>query len=118
MQLIAGEAFYELNQLYNIRCDAVTPPALGTDVFGERTLKYAEVTVPDASFASYSNASGWRDFEWFKKKGAIDDTADDIADGETPRYYDLQGNRIDPSLAVPGIYIRRTSKTTSKIYLR
>ena len=44
-------------------------------------------------------------------------TADDNANAPV-EYYNLQGVRINPAAAAPGLYIRRQGTTTAKTFLR
>ena len=59
---IGDYAFYCCFDLNLIRCDAVTPPSLGYDVFYEVNKSTCKLVVPDQSISQYKAAEQWRDF--------------------------------------------------------
>ena len=59
---IGYNAFYGCYGLNLIRCDAVTPPSLGSDVFYKVDKSICKLVVPDQSISLYKSAKQWRDF--------------------------------------------------------
>ena len=59
---IGDYAFYSCFDLNLIRCDAVTPPSLGTNVFGEVNKSTCKLVVPDQSISKYKSTAQWKDF--------------------------------------------------------
>ena len=52
----------QIRGLNLLRCDAVTPPSLGSDVFSEVNTSICKLVVPDQSISQYKSAEQWRDF--------------------------------------------------------
>ena len=59
---IGDNAFYCCFDLNLIRCDAVTPPSLGSDVFYMVNQSTCTLLVPDQSISKYKAAEQWKDF--------------------------------------------------------
>ena len=59
---IGERAFEGCSGLNLLRCDAVTPPSLGSDVFSEVNTSTCKLVVPDQSISQYKSAEQWRDF--------------------------------------------------------
>ena len=59
---IGYAAFAYCSDLNLIRCDAVTPPSLGYDVFYEVNKSTCKLVVPDQSISQYKAAEQWKDF--------------------------------------------------------
>lgn len=61
VESIGNKAFYGCTGLTSITCEAVTPPALGSDVFYE-VNKNIPLYVPAGSVEKYKDADQWKDF--------------------------------------------------------
>ena len=59
---IGYAAFAYCSDLNLIRCDAVTPPSLGSDVFYMVNQSTCTLLVPDQSISKYKAAEQWKDF--------------------------------------------------------
>ena len=59
---IGYSAFYYCDGLNLLRCDAVTPPSLGYDVFYKVNKSTCKLLVPDQSISQYKAAEQWKDF--------------------------------------------------------
>ena len=59
---IGYAAFAYCSDLNLIRCDAVTPPSLGYDVFYKVNKSTCKLLVPDQSISQYKAAEQWKDF--------------------------------------------------------
>lgn len=61
VQTIGQKAFYDCKKLKFITCEATTPPACGTTVFGN-VDKSTPLYVPAAKINDYKAADQWKDF--------------------------------------------------------
>ena len=59
---IGESAFSFCSGLNLLRCDAVTPPSLGSDVFYYVNQSTCNLVVPDQSINQYKAAEQWKDF--------------------------------------------------------
>ena len=59
---IGESAFENCSGLNLIRCDAVTPPSLGYNVFYNVNKSTCKLVVPDQSISLYKSAMQWRNF--------------------------------------------------------
>ena len=59
---IGKGAFEGCSDLNLLRCDAITPPSLGSDVFYGVNKSICKLVVPDQSISLYKSAKQWRDF--------------------------------------------------------
>ena len=59
---IGEAAFWFCIGLNLLKCDAVTPPSLGSDVFGYVNKSTCQLVVPDQSINLYKAAEQWKDF--------------------------------------------------------
>lgn len=59
---IGNSAFEGCSDLNLLRCDAITPPSLGSDVFYGVNKSICKLVVPDQSISLYKSAKQWRDF--------------------------------------------------------
>jgi hypothetical protein len=58
---IGEKAFYGNDQIYFLQIGAVTPPTLGSNVFGS-VGTYSVLKVPAGSESAYKAKSGWKAF--------------------------------------------------------
>ena len=65
---IGGGAFYCCS-LNLIRCDAVTPPSLGSNVFYGVNKSTCKLLVPGQSISKYKAAGQWKEFLNIRSKG-------------------------------------------------
>ncbi len=66
---IGDMAFAWCRGLNLIRCDAVTPPSLGSDVFYTVNKSTCKLLVPDQSISKYKAAGQWKEFLNIRSKG-------------------------------------------------
>ena len=59
---IGNSAFEGCSDLNLLRCDAITPPSLGSDVFYGVNKSICKLVVPDQSISLYKSAKQWKDF--------------------------------------------------------
>ena len=60
---IPNRAFSSNKNLFEVYCNAATPPSIGTATFGSETYSYATLYVPQGSVDAYMVATGWNNFE-------------------------------------------------------
>jgi len=116
LESIGEHAFDGMKLVRTINCMAVVPPALEDDsLFGSAEVR-ADITlnVPMESVTAYRTTPVWSDFKVVGVAG-VSEARVDTADGEA-EYYNLQGIRVTPD--APGIYIRRTADSVTKVLLR
>ncbi len=56
---IGYEAFYECSSLKSVYCEATTPPAGGSGMFGDTS---ATIYIPEGSLREYKMATNWSDY--------------------------------------------------------
>ena len=59
---IGNSAFEGCSDLNLLRCDAITPPSLGFDVFSGVNKSICKLEVPEQSISKYEAAGQWKDF--------------------------------------------------------
>ena len=70
MTNIGSYAFSNLEELYDVYCEAINPPSLdGSNPFYNSYMQYATLHVPASSVATYQNTSPWK---YFKEVIALD----------------------------------------------
>ena len=113
---IGNEALAACTSLKTLQCDAVTPPALGDDVFDgiDKSQDGCELIVPADSKDAYKAADQWGAFS--KTTTGIETIAADDAAAAPARYYDLRG--IEVTGLTPGLYIRRCGTRADKVLVK
>jgi len=116
LESIGEHAFDGMETVRTINCMAVVPPALENDMLFGSAEARADITlnVPMESVTAYRTTPVWSDFKVVGVAG-VSEARVDTADGEA-EYYNLQGIRVTPD--APGIYIRRTADSVTKVLLR
>lgn len=74
LQQIDSDAFNGCN-LITVTCEAVTPPAMGSDVFSQNVYSSATLYVPKEACNSYKEADEWKKFAIIRYIGQVDATS-------------------------------------------
>lgn len=121
---VGSEAF-GWTALVDFNCEAVEAPYAQADMCLPATYRQCTLTVPKGSLDSYRGAAGWSSFSTIVEKGSsaiqsIDVDVDiDTAAGESvARYYNLNGVEVSRCNLVPGVYIRRSGSSVSKVLIK
>lgn len=112
---IGANAFKWCESLKMIHALPGTPPAVGLEAFyGVPTA--AVVFVPKGTRGAYAAAEGWTYFTDFREtdESGIDRVAANGAEAAA-EYFNLNGQRVNASALIPGIYMKRSGGRSSKV---
>ena len=128
---IGYEAFCCCRGLNLIRCDAITPPSLGSDVFYGVNKSICKLVVPDQSISLYKSAKQWRDFLKisYAEMVTVDESGISVKNGaivnksnQQMDVYSISGAKAysgnDAEITLPsGIYVVKVGEKVVKIAL-
>ena len=105
------------DKMTSITCKATVPPTATAGAFSSYNQMYTPLYVPDASVNAYKTAEVWKDFRYiYGINSAIDDVAADMPESDLPvKWYDLQGQQVNPDDVPSGVYIRRQGGNVTKV---
>ena len=128
---IGAYAFYGCSGLNLIRCDAVTPPSLGSNVFYKVDKSICKLVVPDQSIGLYKSAEQWKDFLDFSdvEMVTVDESGISVENGAIVNrsnqqidVYSISGAKAysgnDAEITLPsGIYVVKAGDKVVKLAL-
>ena len=128
---IGDEAFYYCDGLNLIRCDAITPPSLGINVFWGVNKSICKLEVPEQSTSKYEAAEQWKDFLKisYAEMVTVDESGISVKNGaivnksnQQMDVYSISGAKAysgnDAEITLPsGIYVVKVGEKVVKIAL-
>ena len=114
-----------------IRCDAITPPSLGFDVFSGVNKSICKLEVPEQSISKYEAAGQWKDFLKisYAEMVTVDESGISVKNGaivnksnQQMDVYSISGAKAysgnDAEITLPsGIYVVKVGEKVVKIAL-
>ena len=128
---IGASAFQYCRGLNLIRCDAITPPSLGSDVFYGVNKSICKLEVPEQSISIYEAAGQWKDFLIisYAEMVTVDESGISVKNGaivnksnQQMDVYSISGAKAysgnDAEITLPsGIYVVKVGEKVVKIAL-
>ena len=128
---IGNSAFEGCSDLNLLRCDAITPPSLGSGVFYCFDTSTCKLVVPDQSIIQYKAAQQWKDFLNISdvEMVTVDDSGISVENGAIVNksnqqidVYSISGAKAysgnDAEITLPsGIYVVKVGEKVVKIAL-
>ena len=114
-----------------LRCDAITPPSLGSDVFYNVNKSTCKLVVPDQSIYQYKAAEQWKDFLKisYAEMVTVDESGISVENGAIVNrsnqqidVYSISGAKAysgnDAEITLPsGIYVVKAGEKVVKLTL-
>ena len=128
---IGNYAFNSCSGLNLIRCDAITPPSLGFNVFLGVNKSICKLEVPEQSISKYEAAEQWKDFLKisYAEMVTVDESGISVKNGaivnksnQQMDVYSISGAKAysgnDAEITLPsGIYVVKVGEKVVKIAL-
>ena len=128
---IGSSAFAGCSGLNLIRCDAITPPSLGSGVFWGVNKSICKLEVPEQSISKYEAAEQWKDFLKisYAEMVTVDESGISVKNGaivnksnQQMDVYSISGAKAysgnDAEITLPsGIYVVKVGEKVVKIAL-
>ena len=128
---IGDWAFCDCRGLNLLRCDAITPPSLGINVFWGVNKSICKLEVPEQSISKYEAAGQWKDFLIISdvEMVTVDESGISVENGaivnksnQQMDVYSISGAKAysgnDAEITLPsGIYVVKVGEKVVKIAL-